>query len=280
MAIFLKFTGRWAFVQDRARTGPIFAVAPFYGAGFRKHLPVMSIDHEDVKFRDRPGGTTITTRDPMVRVDRIVGRTQENTQLMTWSLENSVITHDGPNDPGAPSSLEPTGGFIPHLQEMAGPSGNIRFDQRALTPGDVSIAVVRIAGAAGKAVPIIANRRVDFRPRNDSQRPSSGGARTLPPSDEVVFALDTNELVLSFNDREGGQVVVKDNAVVGFAHMCAAIRTGSGPVDGEFAQYYNLLTPRPAALSALVPVDMDPGKPTMLAAEGGDCDCITTIDFD
>jgi hypothetical protein len=94
----------------------------------------------------------------------------------------------------------------------------------------------------------------------------------------VEFTLPTgNDVRVRIDDAgSGGDVVVKNQGTITFAHMCAAVRLDLSRVDDEFSQYYTLLTPPPDP--SQVPVPVEEPNSLVLAAEGGDCDCVAYVE--
>jgi hypothetical protein len=271
----------------------VYAVAPLYPAPFRPHLPLMSVEHEDVQFKDGPGGRIVTTRDPMARPDRGAGSNPKNpnvsphqmkgtdTQLLTWDLTGARVEYAFATDPATlpGNDLERAQVDISLLASSSTPGAV--FDRNALHPPSQSAAVVQIRGARGSHTQMIDDRRVQVRRRdNPTSPPAPNPPKPFVPSDLVEFVVPAHgELTLEIHDAYGkGNVVVKDHGTITFAHMCAAIRKDLSAVDHEFAQYYTLLTPQPLLDTVLVPVEPDRVNPNILAAEGGDCDCVAYVE--
>jgi hypothetical protein len=289
VAITLRFTGRWVFARDGA-TGIVYAVAPRYAAPFRRHLPLMSVEHEDVKFK--AAGVLVTTKDPMARPDRGTGSKPKNpnvsnhqlegtdTQLMTWDLTGARVHYAFRSDRSTlPGTALERGQLDISLLAASLTPGAV-FDRSVLTPAARSTAVVEIRGAHGRHTQMVDDREIELRRRDDPTAPPLPVPGRFIPADLVEFDLPAqDDVTLLFDDADGGgAVVVKDGGTVTFAHMCAAIRRDLGAVDHEFSQYYTLLTPTPPLDRVLIPVEPDRKDPHFLAAEGGDCDCVGYVE--
>jgi hypothetical protein len=267
----LRFQGRFLYAEH-TKNKTLDVVAPrFPTATFDEHRPMMSINHESVKFKD--GARVITTFDPSFRI--MSDREVRDPQVMVWDLTGVTATYataEKANGEVMPGEGKFDGKTVPidifgvDTLEANEERPAKRKDDNVLIAGhDWASAIVKVthqgkATTVGESVPFRYSEE-DRAVAKDPAAVNELGKQTDLvnfPAERVDFAVKPTKpaayLVLSFKRgrKELGDVCVSPGGVVCFSNSCADIHEPIG-VDLEFSRYYDMLEKHHA--KALIPWD-------------------------